>query len=99
MHRFGGINFDARTTGPLPIEVETTKGHDVGRGCIDDDGGDAGSRLQNAGRPGRAGDGDRKGDGDGAELAGIEAVDLAARARLRERSPEGRAWRDAAAGV
>src|SRR6266568_45396 len=99
MDRLRRDDKDSDAPGSLPVKVETPQGHDIGRIRADVDGDGAANRIPRAGGPGRARDGDRKGDGDRAELAGIEAVDLAARSRLGEGPGEGLAGRGAAAGV
>src|SRR5437868_5813454 len=84
----------------LSADVETTQDHHIGRGRGNIDGNVVGGVRSNPGGPGLAGDGDGKGNGGRTEVAGIEAVDLAARGRLvtREGSRERLAWRGAAAG-
>src|SRR6266568_6406125 len=85
----------------LSADVETTQDHHIGRrrGNIDCD--VVGGVRSNPSCPGLAGNGDGKGDGGRTEVAGIEAIDLAARGCLVvcQRSRESLAWRGAAAGV
>src|SRR4029078_11479443 len=88
---------DAGEAGAEPLDVEAAQHDGVGREGVDDDA--VRPRAQHAGLEAFRADGDRLRDGDGAEAARIEDVDLAARGGLRDRAGERLARRGAAARV
>jgi hypothetical protein len=94
---FAGGNAHAIKARPKPLDVEPFK-HDL-VGCPGTDDDTVRSRHQHARFDVIGANGDRLGDGNRAEAAGIEHVDLAARGGLGNRARESLAWRRAAARI
>src|SRR5439155_27243763 len=95
MQRSCGDEIDAVQAEAAALDIEAAYSHRVGSGSIDDDA-VAGSGQDAAGS-GLARDGERLLDRHHAEAAAVEAIDLAFRRGLRDRTGEGLARRGAAA--
>src|SRR6185369_588949 len=97
VQRLAGEEADAVQPGGEAVDVQTAQGHDVARARADDD--PVRPRHHDSRGDPFGGDGQRLGDGDGAETTRIEDVDLADGRRLREGACEGLAGGGAAARV